>query len=205
MIAYASCQLKVHEKNYTNHDLELGVIVFALKIWRHYLYGTKCIAFTDHKSLQHILDQNELNIRQRGCLELLSNYDCEIRFHLGKILNAQAEAMKEENVKEENLRGMNKDLKTRADGTLCIKKWNKMYHDFKKLYWWPNMKVEIANYISKCLTCAKVKAEYQKPSGCWFKLRFLSGSRKRFNGETIKTILERSSLEAWSANFDHLR
>ncbi|GJR35521.1 retrovirus-related pol polyprotein from transposon 17.6 [Tanacetum coccineum] len=62
-IAYASRQLKVHEKNYTTHDLELGTIVFALKIWRHYMYGTKCVVFTDHKSLQHILDQKELNMR----------------------------------------------------------------------------------------------------------------------------------------------
>ncbi|GKD99322.1 putative reverse transcriptase domain-containing protein, partial [Tanacetum coccineum] len=56
VIAYASRQLEIHEKNYTTHDLELGVVVFTLKIWRHYLYGTKCIVFTDHKSLQHILD-----------------------------------------------------------------------------------------------------------------------------------------------------
>ncbi|GJR09461.1 putative reverse transcriptase domain-containing protein [Tanacetum coccineum] len=61
-----------------------GLVVFALKIWRHYLYGTKCTVFTDHKSLQHILDQKELNMRQRRWLELLSNYDCEIRYHLGK-------------------------------------------------------------------------------------------------------------------------
>ncbi|GJX24895.1 putative reverse transcriptase domain-containing protein [Tanacetum coccineum] len=63
VIAYASRQLKIHEKNYTTHDLELGAVVFALKIWRHYLYGTKCTVFTDHKSLQHILDQKELNMR----------------------------------------------------------------------------------------------------------------------------------------------
>ncbi|GKA69124.1 putative reverse transcriptase domain-containing protein, partial [Tanacetum coccineum] len=67
VIAYASRQLKVHEKNYTTHDLELGAVVFALKMWRHYLYGTKCVVFTDHKSLQHILDQKELNMRQRRC------------------------------------------------------------------------------------------------------------------------------------------
>ncbi|GKB26615.1 putative reverse transcriptase domain-containing protein [Tanacetum coccineum] len=84
VIAYASRQLKIHEKNYTTHDLELGAVVFALKMWRHYLYGTKCVVFTDHKSLQHILDQKELNMRQRRWLELLSDYDCEIRYHLGK-------------------------------------------------------------------------------------------------------------------------
>ncbi|GJV66422.1 reverse transcriptase domain-containing protein [Tanacetum coccineum] len=84
VIAYASRQLKIHEKNYTTHDLELGAITFALKIWRHYLYGMKCIVFTDHKSLQHILDQKELNVRQRRWLELLSDYNCEIHYHSGK-------------------------------------------------------------------------------------------------------------------------
>ncbi|GKE22907.1 putative reverse transcriptase domain-containing protein [Tanacetum coccineum] len=81
VIAYASRQLKVHEKNYSTHDLELRAIVFALKMWRHYLYGTKCVVFTDQKSLQHILDQKELNMRQRRWLKLLSDYDCEIRYH----------------------------------------------------------------------------------------------------------------------------
>ncbi|GKF95460.1 putative reverse transcriptase domain-containing protein, partial [Tanacetum coccineum] len=84
VIAYASRQLKIHEKNYTTHDLELGAVVFALKIRRHYLYGTKCTVFTDHKSLQHILNQKELNMRQRHWLELLSDYDFEIRYHPGK-------------------------------------------------------------------------------------------------------------------------
>ncbi|GJW93521.1 putative nucleotidyltransferase, ribonuclease H [Tanacetum coccineum] len=85
VIAYASRQLKPNEENYTTHDLELGAVVFALKIWRHYLYGTKCTVFTDHKSLQHILDQKELNMRQRRWLELLADYDCEIRYHPRKI------------------------------------------------------------------------------------------------------------------------
>ncbi|GJU02117.1 putative reverse transcriptase domain-containing protein [Tanacetum coccineum] len=84
VIAYASRQLKPHEENYTTHDLELGAVVFALKIWRHYLYGTKCIVFTNLKSLQHILDQKELNMRQRQWLELLADYDCEICYHPGK-------------------------------------------------------------------------------------------------------------------------
>ncbi|GJT37427.1 putative reverse transcriptase domain-containing protein [Tanacetum coccineum] len=136
VIAYASRQLKPNEENYTTHDLELGAVMFALKIWRHYLYGTKCTVFTDHKSLQHILDQKELNMRQRRWLELLADYDCEIRYHPGKanvvadalsqkerikplrvrslvmtlhpklpsqILEAQTEAIKEENIKAENL------------------------------------------------------------------------------------------------------
>ncbi|GKF84027.1 putative reverse transcriptase domain-containing protein, partial [Tanacetum coccineum] len=60
VIAYASRKLKIHEKNYTTHDLELGAVVFALKIWRHYLYGTKSVIYTEHKSLQHIFSQKEL-------------------------------------------------------------------------------------------------------------------------------------------------
>ncbi|GJT97793.1 reverse transcriptase domain-containing protein, partial [Tanacetum coccineum] len=238
VISYASRQLKIHEKNYTTHDLELRAVVFALKIWRHYLYGTKCTVFTDHKSLQHILDQKELNMRQRRWLELLSDYDCDIRYHPGKanvvadalsrkerepplrvralvmtisldlpkqILNAQIEARKPENIKNEDVGGMlvenaknpeairTEKLEPRADGTLCLngRSWlpcygdlrtvimheshkskysihpgsDKMYQDMKKLYWWPNMKANIATYVSKCLTCAKVKAEHQRPSG----------------------------------------
>ncbi|GKD32343.1 putative reverse transcriptase domain-containing protein, partial [Tanacetum coccineum] len=84
VIAYASRRLKPHEENYTTHDLEFGAVVFALKDWRHYMYETKCTMFTDHKSLQHILIRNELNMRQRRWLELLANYDCEIRYHPGK-------------------------------------------------------------------------------------------------------------------------
>nr|GEY55161.1 retrotransposon protein, putative, Ty3-gypsy subclass [Tanacetum cinerariifolium] len=92
VIAYASRQLRTHEENYTTHDLELGVVVFALRLWRHYLYGTKCVVYTDHKSLQYILDQRELNMRQRRWIELLSDYDCEIRYHLGKA-NVVADAL----------------------------------------------------------------------------------------------------------------
>ncbi|GKD27836.1 putative nucleotidyltransferase, ribonuclease H [Tanacetum coccineum] len=84
VIAYASRQLKIHEYNYTAHDLELGAVAFALKIWRHYLYGTKSVIYTDHKSLQHIFSQKELNMRQRRWIELFSDYDCEICYHPGK-------------------------------------------------------------------------------------------------------------------------
>ncbi|GKB51555.1 putative reverse transcriptase domain-containing protein [Tanacetum coccineum] len=105
VIAYASRQLKIHEKNYTTHDLELGAVVFALKIWRHYLYGTKCTVFTNYKSLQHILDQKELNMRQRHWLDFLSDYDYEIRYHPGKA-NVVADALSR---KEQN-----KPLRVRA-------------------------------------------------------------------------------------------
>ncbi|GKB87315.1 putative reverse transcriptase domain-containing protein [Tanacetum coccineum] len=92
VITYATRQLEIHEKNYTTHDLELGAVVFALKIWRHYLYRTKCMVFTYHKSLQHILNQKEMNMRQRHWLEFLSDYDCEIRYHPGKA-NVVADAL----------------------------------------------------------------------------------------------------------------
>ncbi|GKC73507.1 putative reverse transcriptase domain-containing protein [Tanacetum coccineum] len=84
VIAYASRQLKVHKDNYTTHDLELGAVVFALRLWRHYLYETKCVVFTNHKSLQYILNKKELNLRQRRWIEMLSDYDCEIQYHPGK-------------------------------------------------------------------------------------------------------------------------
>jgi ribonuclease HI len=106
VIAYASRQLKVHERNYTTHDLELGAVVFALKCWRHYLYGTKSIIFTDHKSLQHIFTQQDLNMRQRRWLELLSDYDCDIRYHPGKA-NVVADALsRKERVKPRRVRVM---------------------------------------------------------------------------------------------------
>nr|GEW36457.1 putative reverse transcriptase domain-containing protein [Tanacetum cinerariifolium] len=199
---------------------------------RHYLYKTRCIVFTDNKSLQHILDQKELNIRQRRWLEFLSNYDCDIRYQPGKanvvadalcrkewskplrvralvmtmgltlpkeILEAQTEALKSENLSTEDVGGMlrkdlpNEKLEPRADGTLRLNNRNlvpcfcdlrtlimhesykskysihpgsnKMYQDLKQLYWWPNIKANIATYVSKFLTCLKVKAEHQKPFG----------------------------------------
>nr|GEY05577.1 reverse transcriptase domain-containing protein [Tanacetum cinerariifolium] len=210
----------------------------ALKIWRHHLYGTKCTVFTDHKSLQHILDQKELNMRRRRWLKLLSDYDCEIRDYPGKanvvadtlsrkerinplrvralvmtigldlprkILDAQTKAIKPENLKSEDMGGMlienSKDpeklrkdkLEPRTDRTLCLnnRSWfpcygdlrtlimheshkskysvhlgsDKMYQDMKLLYWWHNMKADIATYVNKCLTCLRVKAEHQKRSG----------------------------------------
>ena len=112
MIAYASRQLKVHEKNYTTHDLELGAVIFALKIWRHYLYGTKCTIYTDHKSLQHIFDQNELNMRQRRWVELLNDYECEIKYHPSKA-NVVADALsRKDRVKPLRVRALGMIIQT---------------------------------------------------------------------------------------------
>jgi hypothetical protein len=92
VIAYASRQLKVHELNYPTHDLELVVMVFTLKIWRHYLYGEHCKIYTDHKSLKYFFTHKELNMRQRRWLELLNDYDCSINYHPGKV-NVVADAL----------------------------------------------------------------------------------------------------------------
>ena len=92
VIAYASRQLKKHEQNYPTHDLELAAVVFALKIWRHYLYGVPCRIFTNHKSLKYIFTQKELNLRQRRWLELIKDYDCIIDYHPGKA-NVVADAL----------------------------------------------------------------------------------------------------------------
>ncbi|GJR29246.1 putative reverse transcriptase domain-containing protein [Tanacetum coccineum] len=112
VIAYASRQLKIHEENYTTHDLELGTVVFALKIWRHYLYGSNSVIYTDHKSLQHIFCQKELNMRQRRWIELFSDYDCEIRYHPGKA-NVVADTLsRKEKVKPKRVRAMNMTLQS---------------------------------------------------------------------------------------------
>jgi hypothetical protein len=84
VIAYASRQLKPYEQNYPTHNLELAAVVFALKIWRHYLYDERCEIYMDHKSLKYLFTQKELNMRQRRWLELIKDYDCEINYHPGK-------------------------------------------------------------------------------------------------------------------------
>ena len=92
VIAYASRQLKDYEKNYLTHDLELATVVFALKIWRHYLYVERCEIYTDQKSLKYFFTQKELNMRQRRWLELVKDYDCAINYHPGKA-NVVADAL----------------------------------------------------------------------------------------------------------------
>ncbi|KAJ1684802.1 hypothetical protein LUZ63_016192 [Rhynchospora breviuscula] len=96
VIAYASRQLRPHEKNYPTHDLELAAVIFALKIWRHYLYGEKCKIFTDHQSLKYVFTQKELNLRQRRWLELMKDYDMELVYHPGKS-NVVADALSRKN------------------------------------------------------------------------------------------------------------
>ncbi|GJR54792.1 putative reverse transcriptase domain-containing protein [Tanacetum coccineum] len=270
VIAYASRQLKIHENNYTTHDLELGAVVFALKIWRHYLYGTKSVIYTDHKSLQYIFDQKELNMRQRRWIELLSDYECEIKYHPGKanvvadalsrkerlkprrvramsitihsglktkILEAQSEASKDLKAPAEWLRGLERHFEQRADGEIYFfdRIWipsigdvrklimdeahtsrysvhpgaDKMYYDLRDLYWWPGMKRDIAEYVSRCLTCSKIKAEHQKPSGLlqqpevpewkWEKLAmdFITKLPKSSSGyDTIWVIVDRLTKSA---------
>ncbi|GJU77704.1 putative reverse transcriptase domain-containing protein [Tanacetum coccineum] len=245
-----------------------AVLMQREKVIAHYLYGTKCVVYTDHKSLQYIIDQKEHNMRQRRWIELLIDYDCEIQYHPGKanvvadalsqkerepltvralvmtihtnlperILNAQTEAMKKENVEAENLGRLIKPIfEICSDRIRYFDKrvWlplfgglrelimheshkskysihpgsDKMYQDLKKLYWWPNMKAEIATYVSKCLTCAKVKAEHQKPSGLlqqpeipewkWEKITmdFVSGLPRTPSGyDSIWVIVDRHGV-----------
>ena len=92
VVAYASRQMKPNKQNYPTHDLELAEVVFALKKWRHYLYEEKCRIFRDHKSLEYLLTQKELNMRQRRWLELFKDYDCIVDYHLGKA-NVVADAL----------------------------------------------------------------------------------------------------------------
>jgi hypothetical protein len=251
VVAYASQQLKSYEQNYPTHDLELAAIVFALKIWRHYLYGERCEIYTDHKSLKYISTQKELNMRQRRWLELIKDYDCSINYHPGKA-NVVADALSRksygfsaallttqkhiindlerlgvevviggsqsylaslsvqptliEKIKisqgcdpqlmkiMEEVRGGNRlefnisnDGALRFGNRLCVPKDStikreileeahhspyivhpgstKMYRDLREVYWWNNMKREIAHFVEQCLTCQQVKMENQRPSG----------------------------------------
>ncbi|RVW22176.1 Transposon Ty3-G Gag-Pol polyprotein [Vitis vinifera] len=97
VVAYASRELKPYERNYPTHDLELAAVVFALKIWRHFLFGETCEIFTDHKSLKYLFSQKELNMRQRRWIELLKDYDCIIQYHPGKA-NVVADALSRKSV-----------------------------------------------------------------------------------------------------------
>ncbi|GKA86176.1 putative reverse transcriptase domain-containing protein, partial [Tanacetum coccineum] len=239
VIAYASRQLKPHEENYTTHDLELGAVVFALKIWSHYLYGTK---YYDCEIRYHPGKANFIadTLSRKERIKPLQVRSLVMTIHPNlpsQILKAQTEALKEENIKAENLQGMDKAFEIRPDGTRCIKNrsWlplfgnlrdlimheshkskysihpgsDKMYQDLKKLYWWPNMKAIIAEYVGKCLTCSRVKAECQKPSGLlvqpeipmwkWERITmdFITKLPKTSNGhDTIWVIVDRLTKSA---------
>ncbi|KAK8616657.1 hypothetical protein V6N13_116627 [Hibiscus sabdariffa] len=231
VVAYASRQLKPHELNYPTHDLELAAIVFALKIWRHYLYGKKCHMFTDHKSLKYLLTQKYLNLRQRRWMKLLKDYDLVIDYHPGKAnvvadalsrkLNSEWKLLSELQVQSDlvsrirelqrmdpelqkiadNLNAKhNSDFTVKSDGLLYLKDRMcvpndevlrkemldeahkssfsihpgsvKMYKDLKPLHWWPGMKSAITDYVSRCLTCQKVKVEHRAPTGLLQPLKF---------------------------------
>ncbi|KAL4013020.1 hypothetical protein IC575_025172 [Cucumis melo] len=228
VVAYASRQLKSHEQNYPTHDLELAAVVFALKIWRHYLYGEKIQIYTDHKSLKYFFTQKELNMRQRRWFELVKDYDCEILYHPGKA-NVVADALSRKVAHSAALitkqtpllrdfervkiavsvgevtsqlaqlsrrmveTGQGEDFSISSDdglmfeGRLCVPEDSavktelltkaqsslftmhpgstKMYQDLRSVYWWRNMKREVADFVSRCLVCQQVKAPRQRPAG----------------------------------------
>ena len=249
VVAYGSRQLKTHERNYPTHDLELAAIIFALKSWRHYLYGEKFEVFSDHKSLKYLFSQKELNLRQRRWMEHLEDYDFELQYHPGKA-NVVADALSRkpaslaslaieewkmmkhlgffalhcEDIREgvtlcnltvhstlstrvveaqqmdeeartfraKFLNGeapmgwmIHTDQSVRFQGKLFVPLscrdeilrefhhsplavhpgGTKMYHDLRRQFWWSGMKRDVANFVSKCLTCQQVKAEHQRPAG----------------------------------------
>ncbi|KAK2443611.1 hypothetical protein QL285_014700 [Trifolium repens] len=244
VVAYASRQLKPHEQNYPTHDLELAAIIFALKIWRHHLYGVQFDLFSDHKSLKYLFDQKELNMRQRRWMEYLKDFDFNLNYHPGKA-NVVADALSRKTLYAsellmqqcglyEKFRDLNLNVIYRKsgirinkievscelrprivqaqqddvelqkrvnhpefsvatdgailyEGRLCVPQNDelkrlileeahksgfsihpgstKMYHDLKENYWWPNMKAEIAEFVSRCIVCQQVKIEHQKPGG----------------------------------------
>ncbi|GJY92363.1 putative reverse transcriptase domain-containing protein [Tanacetum coccineum] len=176
VIAYASRQLKIHEKNYMTRDLELGAVVFALKIWRHYLYGTNCLVINDVKSFhpgKANVVADALSRKERIKPLRVRALVMTIGLDLPKqILEAQTEARKLENLGAGDVGGMlienlresdnprKEKLEPRADETLCLnnRSWlpcygdlsDKMYQDMKKLYWWPNMKADITmDFVTK--------------------------------------------------------
>nr|GFA41336.1 retrotransposon protein, putative, Ty3-gypsy subclass [Tanacetum cinerariifolium] len=181
VIAYASRQLKPYEVNYPAYDLELPAIVFALKIWRHYLYGESCNVFTDHKSLKYIFTQRELNMRQRRWFGV-HGYWASLRVE-PDLISWIKEAQKKDNEIWTIVENLDKQIEFRLDddnvlwqGTrLCVPNDDtlreallteahsspfsvhpgstKMYHDLKQHFWWSGMKRDVATFVSRCLIC----------------------------------------------------
>nr|KYP56354.1 Transposon Ty3-I Gag-Pol polyprotein [Cajanus cajan] len=191
VITYASRQLKTHEQNYPTHDLELAAVVFVLKLWRHYLFGSRFEVFSDHKSLKYLFDQKELNMRQRRCIKLgalrvTNSLIDEIREgqKVDPFLLSQVEKLNQ---------GVESEFRVGVDGVLrfkdrlCIPSVpelkraileeghrnslsihpgaTKMYQDLRKMFWWPKMKREVEEFVYACLICQKAKVEHQRPSG----------------------------------------
>ncbi|GJX32661.1 putative reverse transcriptase domain-containing protein [Tanacetum coccineum] len=204
VIAYASRQLKIHEKNYTTHDLELGAELNKRQKKPSMVLGASVRDYIDATSVylprKSNLLSDALSRKERVKPLRVRALVMTIGLNLPKqILEAQTKALKPENLTTEDVEGMLRQdltkerLKPRTDGTLCLnnRSWlpcygdlrtlvmheshkskysihpgsDKMYQDLKQLYWWPNIKANIATYVSKCLTCSKFKAEHQKPSG----------------------------------------
>nr|GEZ71832.1 reverse transcriptase domain-containing protein [Tanacetum cinerariifolium] len=152
VIAYASCQLKIHEKNYTMHDLELGAVVFSLKTWRHYLYGTR---------------KGE---RSGICIKSKGKTQATTSLRLGS---------------DNWFKSPYANLK------------DKMYQDLKKLYWWPNMKVDITIYVVKCMTCTKVKAEYMKPSGLLVQPKITQWKYENITMDFVTKLPKTTTRKGW--------
>ncbi|GKB00022.1 putative reverse transcriptase domain-containing protein [Tanacetum coccineum] len=165
VIAYASRELKVHEENYTTHDLELGAILLSDYDCEIRYHPGKANVVVDALSRKEMIKP----LCVRALVMSVHNNPPK------QILDAQKEAMKRKNIKAEKLGRLIKQIfKFRPDGTRCFGKRSKysihpgsdkMYQDLKQLYWWPNMKVDIATYVSKCLNYAKLKAKHQRPYG----------------------------------------
>ncbi|KAI3681151.1 hypothetical protein L6452_35935 [Arctium lappa] len=189
VIAYASRQLKIHEKNYPTHDLELAEVVFALKLWRHYLYGTKCTLYMDHKTnvVADALSRKDYSGSMRDTLSRIKLVSSLFE----RIKESQIEALLEENLKDKVMTKQRLLLIEDSRGVMLFngRVWvpkvggnpellledahkskysihpgsTKMYRDLKLHYSWPVMKLDVARYVERCVTCLQVKAEHQRP------------------------------------------
>ncbi|KAA3488013.1 Retrotransposable element Tf2 [Gossypium australe] len=204
VVAYASRQLRPHESNYPTHDLELAAMVFALKIWRHYLYGEKSVIYKDHKSLKYLLTQKELNLRQMRWIELLKDYDCSIESHPGKA-NVVADALNRKVITD--LRVMFAHLSLYDDGSLLAElqvkpSWVSQVREKQQTDGLLKEKLQLIS--RKCLTYQQVKAKHQLPSGLLqLKLaKLYIAEVVRLHGVPVSIISDRDprfTLRFWKA------